>query len=830
MTETPGSGSLPSSLEAARRHDQICDRFEMAWRAGNPPRIEDLLLEVPDAERADLLAMLIRLEREFRSLGADIEEYQRRFPDYKHILDTLFRDPSGETPFTGKIDIQPPIMTPNIPGYDVDGLLGTGGMGLVFKGRHKGLDLPVAVKMIRSGAWSRPEDLVRFQLEARAVAGLNHSNVVRVYDYGQHDGLPYLVMELIEGGPLSKRLADGPLEALAAAALSESMARAAQHFHDRGIVHRDLKPGNILMTLDGSPKITDFGLAKHLLGTDPSPTLSKAVLGTASYMPPEQAAGKAKGVGPPADVYSLGAILFEMLTGRPPFRAETYHETAMQVIHNAPPRPIDLVPGIPADLEAVCLKCLEKDPVDRYPTALDLAEDLRRFQDGLAVSARTVPLIDRDTKWAKKVGYENLELIGCSRWACIYSAKQVNISRSVLLKLSAGKVGSRQHAAIRRQGEAIAGLSHTNVLQLYDYGEEFGQPYLVLEHVEGGTILSKHLRQAVVQAHDSGVGIGIAPVQLSLRVLVEIARDLAQGLQAIHEHGVTLAGLHPNEILLTRSGNPKIGGFSQARRAGTLADDPSLPPLDPTRMHYAAPELVVNDPSQIGPLADIYALGAIIYDMMTGRPPFFNTRTPMETREAILTRVPEPPSTFRQPDKSDPAQVSSLLDVLDDLCTKCLRKDPNRRYHTAAQIAKELKEFLVRMEYLKLKDGDVTIGIDDSDGNKTENVVYQLRIISGPERVGSAFRLLPRDQTSWRIGRSAECDLTLASSVVSRVHFGISWNHETRRHELLDYGSKNGTLVNGERVKGGRALNPGDTIRIPEYEMVFELRPAEASA
>jgi serine/threonine-protein kinase len=217
---------------------------------------------------------------------------------------------------------------PAIPGYEILGEIDSGGMGVVYRARHLLLDLPVALKMVRTGTVAGPEELARFHMEARAVAALTHLGVVRVYDFGEHRGQPFFSMELVEGGSLADRLRGGPLPAAEAARLIEGLARIVQHVHERGVIHRDLKPANILLTPDGQPKVADFGLARRM-SQDSGLTWTGAVMGTASYMSPEQAAGKTKEIGPAADVYSLGAILYECLTGRPPFRAATRELTIL---------------------------------------------------------------------------------------------------------------------------------------------------------------------------------------------------------------------------------------------------------------------------------------------------------------------------------------------------------------------------------------------------------------------------------------------------------------------------------------------------------------------
>jgi eukaryotic-like serine/threonine-protein kinase len=310
-------------------------------------------------------------------------------------------------------DDSPVTVAPAAPGaalapvpndYEILEELGRGGMGVVYKARHRGLNRVVALKMVLAGAGSDAGGQSRFRTEMEATAALRHPNVVSLYEIGELNGQPFFSMAYIEGGTLAARLTTGPLPPREAAGLVRDAARAVQHAHDRGILHRDLKPANVLLDAQNVPYVSDFGLARRL-DSDAGRTQSGAIVGTPSHMAPEQARGE-KQVGKAADVYGLGAILYECLTGRPPFRAATAFETLAQVISDPPAPPRLLNQTVPRDLETICLKCLEKDPARRYGRAAELADDLERHLAGEAVHARSFHLIERVASVLESSGHD----------------------------------------------------------------------------------------------------------------------------------------------------------------------------------------------------------------------------------------------------------------------------------------------------------------------------------------------------------------------------------------------------------------------------------------
>jgi serine/threonine-protein kinase len=337
--------------------------------------------------------------RDHPELLDEVRKQWQRMSALQAKLEARFPSP-GTLAEEGSATQRPVPNLPQIPGYDVQCVLGHGGMGVVYKARHVKLDRTVAIKMLLTGMHAGPQELARFLAEAKAVASLRYPNIVQVYDVGDLKGRPYFTMEFLEGGNLAQKLAGQPQPARKASEITVALAEAMQIAHRNGIIHRDLKPANILLTAEGTPKIADFGLARRF-DSDEHLTVTGARIGTLSYMAPEQALGKPGLLGPAVDIYSLGAVLYELLTGRPPFRAETPQETERQLLTEEPVPPRRLNSAVPRDLETICLKCVHRNPTRRYESAETLASDLHRFLRGEPITARPASFGERSGRWLR---------------------------------------------------------------------------------------------------------------------------------------------------------------------------------------------------------------------------------------------------------------------------------------------------------------------------------------------------------------------------------------------------------------------------------------------
>ena len=416
VSEVVGSAAV-SQQELVER---LCNDQVKRWRAGQRIPAESYLALHPSLQESGECALELIygefLLREELGESPQLEEFHWRFPRFAGRLQKQFDlhgallslDSSPESPHGAPAaDGEPEgVTTPGLerfiaPGFKILGELGRGGMGAVYKAWQVRLKRVVALKVIRADAYADIGAAARFQAEAEAAARLQHPNIVPVFEVGEHEGMGYLVLEYEAGGGLDRRLAGMLQDPNDSAVLIETLARAIHYAHQNGIVHRDLKPANVLLTEDGIPKISDFGLAK-LLERDDRLTQVGDILGTPSYMAPEQIRGSSDGITPATDVYALGAILYEMLTGRPPFKGTTPLSTMEQVSSIEPLSPGKLQRHTPRDLDIISLKCLQKDPHRRYATALELADDLRRFLNRQPILARRTPAWERAWKWARR--------------------------------------------------------------------------------------------------------------------------------------------------------------------------------------------------------------------------------------------------------------------------------------------------------------------------------------------------------------------------------------------------------------------------------------------
>jgi len=396
--------STLSDLDVARAVDRACEAFETAWRDGDDPRIEDRL-DVPSNVKERLLFELLALEIELRRGRGEqpsASEYVERFPNRVVVVARAFAESAsaGEVPGEGESkDAEGRPAPQRFGDYELLDELARGGMGVVYRARQVSLNRTVALKMILSGRFATEAELRRFRVEAEAAAQLDHPNIVPILDVGRHQGHAYFSMKLVPGGNLTRHLARYQGDHAAAARLTATIARGIDYAHGRGLIHRDLKPSNILLDDSGRPLIADFGLVKRT-EEGLSLTLSGAIVGTPGYMAPEQISGGAVTVA--ADVYSLGAILYQLLTGRPPFRGAGAAETMARVLEYEPTPPRSILPSIPRELELIALKCLEKEPARRYESAGALADDLERFLQGEDVHVGAPGAVRAIRRWTRR--------------------------------------------------------------------------------------------------------------------------------------------------------------------------------------------------------------------------------------------------------------------------------------------------------------------------------------------------------------------------------------------------------------------------------------------
>lgn len=576
------------------------------------------------------------------------------------------RNPIGEPTAPGEkfVLVGGHIDWPTLPGYEIVRELGRGGMGVVYEAKQLSSDRRVALKLIRDGALAGPQERARFRLEAAAAARMHHPNIIEIYEVGEHQGRPYFAMELLESGSLDKYLAGKPQGARESAELVRTLALAIEHAHAQKIVHRDLKPANILLQT-ANPKISDFGLAKRLDSESTAWTQQGDILGTASYMAPEQAAGRIDDIGPAVDVYALGAILYELLIGRPPFHADTWNATVQQVLHEEPTPPSRFRAEVPCDLETICLKCLEKQPSRRYTCAFELADDLSRFLDAKPVLAEPLSREDRISRLAGRDGYEIVGKIGHGPRSTVYHALYGPIKQPIALKVFRTGMRTREQweTRVKQAADIWATLTHPNLVPIQRAGWWDGSAYVVTEFLPQRSLADS-----------------LAGKPYPIRQALHLMEQLVEIVSYLHRQGVIHGNLKPCNVLLAANDIPRLVDL---RTTGGIFQEPfSNGDIDSTGLGYLAPEFLKDPSAEPRPYTDIYGLGLIGYELLTGKPPFAAEDGP-KTLELIRTQEPAPPSKFNR----------EVKPALDDFCLRCLRKNPWRRFERAYDMLSQLRQF-----------------------------------------------------------------------------------------------------------------------------------------
>jgi WD40 repeat protein/tetratricopeptide (TPR) repeat protein len=474
-------------MASEARLNEILSAFLAAVEAGQEPDRQALLAQHPDLA-AELEAFFADHDR-LRQLAAPLRPMAEASSSPLEAP-TLLPNPtsSGTAPLN---------TTRSFGDYELLAEIARGGMGVVYKARQVSANRLVAVKLILAGQLSSAADVRRFRTEAEAAASLDHPHIVPIFEVGEHEGQQFYSMKLVEGGSLSQRLAQVPLTPRHASQLLATVARAVHYAHQHGIIHRDLKPANILLQGE-TPYVTDFGLAKRV-ESDAGLTQTGAIVGTPAYMAPEQAEGRGKRVGTAADVYALGAILYECLTGRPPFQAATPLDTLMQVVSDEPAPPRQVQPKTPRDLETICLKCLRKEPEKRYDSAAALADDLERWQAGEPITARPVGRVERAVKWVRR------NPVVTALTAAVLLALVVGSAGTYVKYLDAGREAER---ARQSEGVAVAS-SNALTIAVKDAQEQRSQAQQALSRTERALTIGK-VAQANAALHDFDPGLGLA--------------------------------------------------------------------------------------------------------------------------------------------------------------------------------------------------------------------------------------------------------------------------------------------------------------------------------
>ncbi|MFA6958061.1 MAG: protein kinase [Thermoanaerobaculia bacterium] len=582
--------------------------------------------------------------------------------------------------------------------------LGGGGMGVVYKGEDLTLGRFVALKFLPPELTRDDDARKRFLREARAASQLDHPNICTVHEIGETDGQTWIAMGFYDGETLKARLEKGVMDEIEAVVVAIQIARGLGKAHASGIVHRDIKPANVMLTRDGAAKIVDFGLAK--LSGASHITQTKQTLGTLAYMAPEQLLGEA--VGPQADLWSLGATLFEMLTGARAFRGESAQAMAYAILNEQPQSVTALRPGAAPALDRIVKKLLRKDPLQRYQASEEVIGDLAALVPSHDSGGKAAPRPASDREMLRsgaRLGpYEIVEPLGSGGMGDVYRARDTRLDRQVAVKVLAPEFSedAERRQRFQREARTISSLSHANICTLFDVGEQEGTDYLVMEFLEGETLAERLAR---------------GPPGLS--ELLKIGAEIAEALGRAHQQGVIHRDLKPANVILTASGVAKLVDFGLAKGIAAVLEESdsgsgrrrsSKPvsredstaimntPGSPSKpltaegaivgtLPYMAPEQVEG--READARSDIFSLGAILYEMATGRRAFEGA-TKASLVAAILTSEPAMLADLNEGSSSNSASRRTLAPV-EHVVRRCLDKEPERRWQNALDVANELK-------------------------------------------------------------------------------------------------------------------------------------------
>jgi eukaryotic-like serine/threonine-protein kinase len=566
--------------------------------------------------------------------------------------------------------------------YRVLERLGEGGMGVVYKAEDTKLGRLVALKFLPSDLTRDADAKTRFLREARAASLLDHPNICTIYEIGEtDDGQSFIAMACYEGETLWKKIERGPIEVDEAVDLTTQVARGLAKAHASGIVHRDIKPANVIMTSDGVAKILDFGVAKLAGAT--RITKTKATMGTLVYMSPEQLRGDP--AGPPSDVWSLGVVTFELLTGERPFRGDYEQAVAYSILNEQPLSLSEIRPDVAPELDRIVRKMLRKDPLQRYQSAGEILADIEPLRAPSSGSGRSAPRATKPREplrsGARLGPYEIVEPLGSGGMGDVYRARDTRLDRQVAIKVLAPELceDAVRRQRFQREAKTISSLSHPNICTLFDVGEQEGIDYLVMEYLEGETLADRLTRGPV-----------------SLNELLPIGIHIVDALGAAHRQGVIHRDLKPGNVMLTSSGAVKLVDFGLAKDIGvTSMPERAQTPDRPLTaegtiigtLAYMAPEQVEG--READARTDIFALGAILYEMATGRRAFEGA-TRASLIVSILDRTPPLLVAPARADAGGAPEIDSLA-AIEPVVRQCLEKDPDLRWQSAPDVANALR-------------------------------------------------------------------------------------------------------------------------------------------